>query len=130
MSATFRICSAPPEAWLRIEGELDVPSRGPLLWRLLDLEESGCTTLHLDVGQVTHVDARSMSLIEEARSRVRARSGHFHITAASSCFGLVARAAGFTTIAEQAERADLDPGRPPLLTPLPGGGDRPQQRAG
>lgn len=130
MSATFRIGSSPPDAWLRVEGELDVPSRGPLLWRLLDLEQSGCTTLHLDVGQVTHVDAGSMSLIEEARSRLRASAGHFRITAASSCFALVARAAGFTTIAEQAERAHLDPERPPRLTLLPGAGGRSEQRAG
>jgi anti-anti-sigma factor len=102
MTAIFRISSAPPAAWLRIEGELDVVSHAPLAWRLLDLEQLECTHVILDVGDVTHVDRSSLRLIDDARRRLLARGASFEISSASLGFALMARLGGYGPLAEHA----------------------------
>jgi ABC-type transporter Mla MlaB component len=120
MTATFRISDVPPDAWLRIEGELDVVSRAPLAWRLIDLDQSSCTRLYLDVGDVTHVDSTSMRLIDDARKRFVARGGTFEVTAASLIFTMVAGMRGYRALAAPTGRDPRRPGAAPRLTPVSG----------
>ncbi|WP_028642383.1 STAS domain-containing protein [Nocardioides sp. URHA0020] len=104
MTATFHLCSAPSHASLRIDGELDVQSRGPLAWRLLDLEQLRCTRYLLDLGNVTHVDSSCLRLIDDARERIVARGAELQVESASLCFRLLTRVGGYTALAEEAER--------------------------
>ena len=104
MSVTFRSAYEPPVATLTIEGELDVLARGRLAWQLLDLERLSCPTVRLDLDRVSYVDACSMRLLEETRRRVRARGDRMELVAASLCFALVSRAAGYTVLATEAAR--------------------------
>lgn len=104
MTATFTLSSAPTDASLRIDGELDALSRGQLAWRLLDLEQLGCPSVHLHLGGVTHVDSSSMRLIDSTRERLIARGAEFYISSASLCFALMTRVGGYAELAELAER--------------------------
>jgi len=121
VTATFRVSHVPPNAILQIEGELDVTSRAPLAWRLIDLDQSSCTTVHLDVGEVTHVDSTGMRLIDDARKRLVARGATFQVTSASLVFTMVARMRGYRALvaAAQDHSAILD--RVPELTPSAAG---------
>jgi anti-anti-sigma factor len=99
MPATFITTYEPPVATLTIVGELDVASRGSLARRLVDLGALRCSTVRLDVGQVTYVDACSMRLIDRAREQLEASGATMELTAASLCFGLISTAGGFTALA-------------------------------
>jgi anti-anti-sigma factor len=120
MSATFRVSDGPPDAWLRIEGELDVLSRATLAWRLIDLVQSPCMRLYLDVGDVTHVDSTSMRLIDDARKQFVARGGTFRITSASLIFTMAARIRGYGALAASAEGNQRSSGDAPRLTLVSG----------
>jgi ABC-type transporter Mla MlaB component len=109
MTATFHLSSTPHDARLRVDGELDVQSRGPLAWRLLDLEQLECTTYELDLGNVTHVDSGCLRLIDDARERIVARGAEFHVFSASFCFRLLTRVGGYAALAEEAERPRVPP---------------------
>ncbi len=101
MQATLRLSTRPSVATLVIEGELDIVERRRLAWRLLDLDSCACETIHLDVSRVHHVDVDSLRLINEARRRAIARGVSFDVVAASLCFGLISRTAGFAELAER-----------------------------
>jgi ABC-type transporter Mla MlaB component len=110
MAATFSISASSTEARLRIEGELDVVGRGPLAWRLLDLEQLECPNRYLDVGGVTHVDSASMRLIDEARLRILAGGAHFEIASASLSFALLAEVGGYAALAAGVRPRAASPG--------------------
>lgn len=122
MGTAFRFSCAPPDSWLRIEGELDVSSRGPLAWRLFDVEQLDCSVLQVDVSAVTHIDTCCMRLINDSRERMVARGGRFELVAASPSFALMARLAGFTTLAKQAELSQVTSAQAPRLRAVPGRG--------
>jgi anti-anti-sigma factor len=121
MTATLRVSLSPPRAWLRIEGDLDVPSRGPLAWRLCELEDLGCTTLYLDLGQVTSVDASSLRLIDDALARMTAGGATCQVTSASRCVARMTTTGGYAELAAQVDRLRAVPVSPPRLQVLPGG---------
>ena len=92
MHTTISVAYAPPIATVTIAGELDPVSRGRLA---IDLNSLDCTTVRLDLGAVTHIDAACLRLIDDARRRVPGRGAMFELTAVSSYVGLVATLAGF-----------------------------------
>jgi ABC-type transporter Mla MlaB component len=104
MTATFHLSSTPSSARLRVDGELDVESRGPLAWRLLDLEQLECTRYQLDLGNVTHVDSSCLRLIDDARGRILTRGAEFDVVSASLCFRLLTRVGGYAALASETER--------------------------
>jgi ABC-type transporter Mla MlaB component len=115
MAATFSISASSTQARLRIEGELDVLSRGPLAWRLLDLEQLECAHRCLDLEHVTHVDSASMRLIDEARLRILARGARFEIAAASLPFALLAEVGGYAALAAGLRPRDGSAAQSPQL---------------
>ena len=116
MHATFTADCTPPVATLTIVGELDIASRGRLAWRLIDLGALDCTTVRLDVGQVTHIDARSLRLIDQMRERLEANGGSLEIRSASLCFALFSTGGGFTVLAAAAAATAAAVEREPAAT--------------
>ncbi|MFC7493399.1 MULTISPECIES: STAS domain-containing protein [unclassified Nocardioides] len=103
-------------ATLSIEGELDVLSREELAWRLHDLDRVACSTVRLDVARVSYIDVRCLRLIDQARKRFTLRGQRLELSASSVCFALVARAAGYTSLAAEADQVTTvaEPTPPPV----------------
>ena len=99
MTATFAITHAPPVALIVITGELDIACRGTLAWRLVELASLGCSTVRVDLRDVTHIDACCLRLLDDTRRSVTARQSHFVVTHASTYVALVAELAGFHGLA-------------------------------
>jgi anti-anti-sigma regulatory factor len=118
MTATFHLSSTPLDARLQVVGDLDVQSRGPLAWRLLDLEQLECPRFQLDLGSVTHIDSSCLRLIDDARERIVARGADFHVVSASLCFRLLTRVGGYAALAEETDRPRV---------PAPVGGRTPRR---
>ena len=109
MHATIITAWTPPVATLTIVGELDIAGRGDLARRLDDLAQLECTTVRLDVGRLTHIDGRSLHLIDETRKRIEGNGGSLQVIAASLCFALLSAVGGFTAVAAAAAAAGSQP---------------------
>jgi anti-anti-sigma factor len=99
MAATFAITHDPPLALIVITGELDIGSRGTLAWRLVELASLDCSTVRVDLSDVTYVDTCCLRLLDDARRSVTARRAHFVVTHASTYVALAAELAGFHGLA-------------------------------
>ncbi len=114
MTATFAITHDPPVALIVIRGELDVGCRGPLARRLVELASLDCSTVRVDLRDVTHIDACCVRLLDDARRSITRRQGRFVVTHASTYVALVAELAGFhgltpcATTAKKLQSATLD----------------------
>jgi hypothetical protein len=106
MDATFRLTYLPPDARLDIEGELGVCSRGPLAWRLLELEHLDCGTVHVDLGRATEADRWCLRLLDETRARLVSRGRVLVIDAASPTVLLAATSTGLTDLADCARQPE------------------------
>ncbi len=105
MTATFAITHDPPVALIVIRGELDISCRGPLAWRLVELASLDCSTVRVDLRDVTHIDACCVRLLDDARRSITGRQGRFVVTHASTYLALVAELAGFHGLAPCAATA-------------------------
>ena len=105
MTATFAITHDPPLALLVITGELDIHCRGTLAWRLVELASLECSTVRVDLRDVTHSDACCLRLLDDTRRSVTARQSRFVVTHASTYVALVAELAGFHGLAPCATTA-------------------------
>ncbi len=105
MTATFALTHDPPVALIVIRGELDIGCRGTLAWRLVELASLDCSTVRVDLRDVTHVDACCLRLLDDARRSVVRHQGHFVVTHASTYVALVAELAGFHGLAPCASTA-------------------------
>ena len=105
MTATFAITHDPPVAIIVISGELDITCRGPLAWRLVELASLECSTVRVDLRDVTHIDACCLRLLDDARRSVTAHQRRFVVTHASTYVALVAVLAGFHGLAPCATTA-------------------------
>ena len=103
MVSTFQVSFVPPVARMKIAGELDVRSRAPLAWRLDELEQSDCTEIYLDLGEVTHIDSGCLRLIDDARRLVERAGGRLELSSVPACFAISSRGAGFRKLAALAE---------------------------
>ena len=88
MNPTLHLTFAPTTAWLRLEGELDETCRAHLARRVLDLEEFGCSLLHLDVSEVTRVEPDCLPLIQDMWTAMAVRGAGFHVSGSTMTFTL------------------------------------------
>ena len=111
MRTTFQFSCDPPLARLRITGELDLVSNDRLLDVLGCLAFRGCTHVELDLDGVNVVDAHTLRLLAEEQQRLADADGSLRVVAASGCFRLVSRLAGYDNLQPTDEQ-------PPRLTVL------------
>lgn len=104
MEASVHLHIQPPVAVLRIEGSLDVASRGPLAWRLVDLLDTDCHLVRFDTGGVDHVDLACLRMLDDAWRRLTARGTDCQFRAASPAFVLTSARAGYRVLAQHAGR--------------------------
>ncbi len=116
MTATFVMTHDPPVALIVIRGELDIGCRGPLAWRLVELASLDCSTVRVNLHDVTHIDACCLRLLDDARRSITQRRGRFVVTHASTYVALVAELAGFHGLAPCAATArKLQPASGPRI---------------
>jgi anti-anti-sigma factor len=117
MTATFAITHDPPVALIVIRGELDISCRGPFARRLVELVSLDCSTVRVDLRDVTHIDACCLRLLDDARRSITAHRGRFVVTHASMYVALAAELAGFHGLAPCAATAKkLQPAGAPHIS--------------
>lgn len=105
MTATFVMTHDPPDALIVIRGELDISCRGPFARRLVELASLDCSTIRVDLRDVTHIDGCCLRLLDDARRSVTGRQGRFVVTHASTYVAVAAELAGFHGLAPCASTA-------------------------
>lgn len=105
MHATFIIELQPPDAVLRIAGELDIADENRLRNHLADLLDCASGRVVLDLSALTFVDCSCMAVIDRLRTELLAEGRALVIEDASLTFRLVATLAEYdalvATVADQ-----------------------------
>jgi len=115
MRTSFQFSCDPPLARLRITGELDLGAHDRLLDVLGCLAFRRCTCVELDLDGVNVVDAHTLRLLDEEQRRLAEAGGSLEVVAASSCYRLVSRLAGYDNL----QPADEQPPKLTVLNTVP-----------
>ena len=115
MRTSFQFSCDPPLARVRITGELDLAANDRLLDVLRCLAFRRCTHVELDLDGVSVVDAHTLRLLAEEQQRLVDTGGGLRVVAASGCFRLVSRLAGYDNL----QPADEQPPRLTVLHTVP-----------
>lgn len=95
MHPVFTTHLAPTTSRLAVSGELDLASREQLRWRLAQAEQFAGSSVELDLGGVTYVDASCLRVVDDARRRLEASGRSLDITVASRQFAMISSLAGY-----------------------------------
>lgn len=98
MHATFTVELQPPDALLRIAGELDVADENRLRNHLADLLDYARGNVVLDLSALTFVDCSCMAVIDRLRAELVADGRELVIEDASLAFRLVAALAEYDAL--------------------------------
>jgi anti-anti-sigma factor len=85
----------PPQAQLRIAGELDLASHERLADAMWCLRAQGCLFVSVDLTGVTFIDASCLHLLDQERRRLQTIEGSLEVVAASERHQRVAHIAGY-----------------------------------
>jgi anti-anti-sigma factor len=96
MQAQLLTTFHPPRGRLLLAGEFDLSTRDRLARRLQDAIDLGCQSLEIDAAGVTYVDAGSLGILEDMRTRLEHSGGSLVVVGSSSAFDRVARLSGFS----------------------------------
>lgn len=94
MDFSMTMHTAPPDAFVRPRGELDVFSAHRLSLSLHEALDAGCRRVLLDLAEVTFVDAGALGVLNRCRTQVAEVGGSLRVTAWSPRFLQVSRMAG------------------------------------
>lgn len=98
MRTSLHLACDPPEAMLRLSGELDLATGDQLRDALASIERQACTHVELDVGAVTFIDASSLRLLVREHRRLARIGGGMTVMSASETYQVVTRLAGYDEI--------------------------------
>jgi anti-sigma B factor antagonist len=88
------ITSRPPEALVRIQGELDLSTSSLVARRLRAASDEGCQRLLIDLSDVTFIDATALGMLTSTRRELAQRGGTLGFVAYGSTFLRLCRATG------------------------------------
>lgn len=71
-----------PHAVIRLDGDLDVASSGPLVQHLSTLPSQGCTQIVIDLTRLAFCDAAGLGAFIRVRRQATARGGWLRIAGA------------------------------------------------
>jgi anti-sigma B factor antagonist len=97
MDLTVTANLSPPDALVRVAGELDVFSAHELGRRLNHAADLGCQRVLLDLTAVGFVDAGALRVLERVRTQLHTVGGSLRITAWSPRFEQLCRVTGLDT---------------------------------
>jgi len=91
MDLNISVDLAPPDALVRVSGELDLFSAHQLGRRLNDAVDLGCRRVLLDLADVSFVDAGALRVLDRFRGHLLADGGTLRIIAWSPRFEQLCR---------------------------------------
>jgi anti-anti-sigma factor len=95
MYATFNLVLEPPNARLRIIGELDIADEPQLRRNCADLLDCGSGAVSLDLEHLCFIDCSCLRTLDVLRHELAVAERPFEITVASRYLRLVAHLAGY-----------------------------------
>jgi anti-sigma B factor antagonist len=103
MNLVTVIDASPPDAMVRVGGELDIFSAHELSRRLNPSVDDGCRRILLDLAGVRFVDAGALRVLDRFRSQLAALGGTLRIVSSSPQFQQRCRMAGLDASFELAD---------------------------
>jgi anti-sigma B factor antagonist len=94
MDFNLSLVSRPPEALVRVRGELDLATSPVVSRRLREEIDAGCRSILLDLSEVTFVDASALGMLTLTRRALRDQQGTLKFVAYKPAFLRLCRATG------------------------------------
>jgi anti-sigma B factor antagonist len=94
MNFTFTMDVAPPDVFVRPQGELDLFSARQLARNVQDAVDEGCRQVLLDLADVTFVDAGALGVLARLRTQMAELGGSLRVVDWSPRFLQVCQLAG------------------------------------
>ena len=95
MPVLFSIDLEPPEADLRIDGELDLAAQDRLRSHLRHLRDGTAGEIRIDLANVAFIDCTCLRVLEELRLDLVAAGRSLQLTSAQPSFRLISALAGY-----------------------------------
>ena len=94
MDFNLSLVTHPPEAFVTLQGELDLATTPLVTRQLRSAIDEGCRRMLIDLSEVTFIDASALGMLTTTRRELREREGSLKFVAYGPTFLRLCRATG------------------------------------